>query len=194
MPSRPTMDPICSNNPLPCARICGRTARFTRKTLKTLVSNCWRTCSRVVDGLRIVTSLFISREWICSTHGRELRKGCFGTAHGLTCCSGGHCCLCRRFDELHHVLRVGDHRHVARRDFDGGGTHTPGEQTLGIGRERLVIRGDQVPGWQRFPGRNTYHVLEGGRGQRLLHSVHDPGLHRVHVSRAVVHEVGLRKP
>ena len=47
MPSRPTMDPICSNKPLPCSRICGRTARFTRKTLKTLISNCWRTCSRV---------------------------------------------------------------------------------------------------------------------------------------------------
>ena len=47
MPSRPTMDPICSNKPLPCLRICGRAARFTRKTLKTLISNCWRTCSRV---------------------------------------------------------------------------------------------------------------------------------------------------
>ena len=45
--SRPAMDPICSSKPLPCLRICDRTARFTRKTLKTLVSNCCRTCSRV---------------------------------------------------------------------------------------------------------------------------------------------------
>src|SRR5205814_2738019 len=144
-----------------------------------------------VDVLRIVTSLFISRGWTCSTHGRELRKGYFGTAHGPRGCSGGRCCLCRRLDELHHVLRVGDHRHVARRDFDGGGPHAPGEQTLGIGRERLVVRGDQEPGRQRFPGRNTHHVLEGGRGQSLLHRVHDPGLHRIHVSREVVYEVVL---
>ena len=33
-----------------------------------------------------------------------------------------------RLDEVHHVLRVGDHGHVVRRDFDGGGTHAPGGQ------------------------------------------------------------------
>ncbi len=42
-----------------------------------------------MDGLRIVTSLFISRGWICSTHGRELRKGCFGTAHAPGGCPDG---------------------------------------------------------------------------------------------------------
>ena len=50
----------------------------------------------------------------------------------------------RRLDELQHVIGVGDHRHVVRRDFDGGGTHALGEQTLGIGRDRLIASGDQV--------------------------------------------------
>ena len=48
--------------------------------------------------------------------------------------------LGRRLDERQHVIWVGDHRHVVGRDFDGGGPHAPGEQTLGIGRERLVAR------------------------------------------------------
>ena len=38
----------------------------------------------------------------------------------------------RRLDERHHVIRVGDHRHVVRRDFDGGGVHAGGELVLGI--------------------------------------------------------------
>ena len=33
---------------------------------------------------------------------------------------------------------------MVRRDFDGGGTHALGEQTLGIGRDRLIAIGDQV--------------------------------------------------
>src|SRR5713101_4476754 len=41
------MDPICSSKPLPSLRMCGRAARFTRNTPKTLVSNCWWTCLRV---------------------------------------------------------------------------------------------------------------------------------------------------
>ena len=102
--------------------------------------------------------------------------------------------MCRRLDELHHVLGVGDHGHVTRRDFDGGGTHAPGEQALGIGRDRLIAIGDQVPARQRFLGRNTHHLLEGGCRQRLLHRVHDPGFHRIHVSREVVHEVVFWQP
>ena len=102
--------------------------------------------------------------------------------------------MCRRLDELQHVIGVGDHRHVIRRDFDRGGTHALGEQTLGIGRDRLIAIGDHVPGRQRFPGRDTHHLLEGGRGQRLLHSVHDLCLHRINVSREVVHEVVLWQP
>src|SRR2546423_4835676 len=99
-----------------------------------------------------------------------------------------------RLDELHHVIGVGDHRHVVRRDFDGGGTHAPGEQTLGIGWDGLIAIGDQIPGRERFPGRDTHYLLEGGRGQRLLHGVHDPGLDRIHVSGEVVHEVVLWQP
>src|SRR3954465_2738338 len=49
--------------------------------------------------------------------------------------------LRRRLDELHHVIGAGDHRHVVRRDFDGGGIHALGEQTLGVGRDRLIAIG-----------------------------------------------------
>ena len=51
-----------------------------------------------------------------------------------------------RLDELRHVIGVGDHRHVVRRDFDGGGAHAGGELTLGIGRDGLIAVGDQEPG------------------------------------------------
>jgi hypothetical protein len=44
----------------------------------------------------------------------------------------------RRLDELHHVIGVGDHRHVVRGDFDGGGPHALGEQPLGIRRNCLI--------------------------------------------------------
>jgi hypothetical protein len=35
--------------------------------------------------------------------------------------------LGRPLDELQHVIGVGDHRHVVRGDFDGGGPHALGE-------------------------------------------------------------------
>ena len=102
--------------------------------------------------------------------------------------------LGRRLDELHHVIGVGDHRHVVRGDFDGGGPHALGEQPLGIRRNRLIAIRDQEPGRQRFPGRHPHHVPEGGPGQRLLHRVHHLGLHWIHVSGEVVHEVVLWQP
>jgi hypothetical protein len=40
---------------------------------------------------------------------------------------------------------VGDHRHVVRRDLDGGGAHVGGELALGIGRDGLIAVGDQEP-------------------------------------------------
>ena len=49
-------------------------------------------------------------------------------------------------DELQHVIGVGDHRHVVRRDFDGGGAHAGGELALGIGRDGLIAVGDHEPG------------------------------------------------
>jgi hypothetical protein len=97
-------------------------------------------------------------------------------------------------DELSHVIWVGDHRHVADRDFDGDGPHALGELPLGIGRDRLIVLGDQEPGRVRFPCRDTHHVLEGGRGQGLLHGVHDPCLNGINVGREVVDEVVLRQP
>jgi len=47
---------------------------------------------------------------------------------------------------------------------------------------------------QRPPGRDAHHVVVGGDGQRLLHGEHDPGLHRINVSREVAHEVVLGEP
>ena len=79
-------------------------------------------------------------------------------------------------------------------DFNGGCAHALGELALGVGRDRLVAVGDQVPGRQRFPRRYTHHVLEGGGGQRLLHGVHDLCLDRVDVSGEVVDEIVLWDP
>src|SRR4029077_1237892 len=99
-----------------------------------------------------------------------------------------------RLDELCHVTGVGDHRDGAGGDLDGGGAHAGGELPLGGGRDRLVVGGDQVPGRQRFPGRDAHHVAGDGRGQRLLHGVHHLGLDRVDVGGEVVDEVVFGQP
>src|SRR5690348_8778995 len=69
-----------------------------------------------------------------------------------------------RADERSGLGRVGDHREVSRRYLYGGGAHPAGEQPFGVRRYGLVLRGDQVPGRQRFPGRYAQHVGEGGAG------------------------------
>ena len=97
-------------------------------------------------------------------------------------------------DELGHLVGVGDHRHVAGRDLDRGGAHALGEQPFGSRRDGLVVRGDQEPGRQGLPGRDTHHVLQGGGGQRLLDRVHDLGLDRVDVAGEVLQEVVLADP
>jgi hypothetical protein len=51
-------------------------------------------------------------------------------------------------DKLDYVIGVGNHRHVVRRDFDGGGTHPRGEPALGIGRDGLIALHDQESGRQ----------------------------------------------
>src|SRR5260221_7860912 len=48
-------------------------------------------------------------------------------------------------DELHDVLLVGDHRHVARGDFHRGRPHALGEEPPGVGRDCLVVPSDEVP-------------------------------------------------
>jgi hypothetical protein len=55
------------------------------------------------------------------------------------CCGG-------RFDQLRHLLWVRDHGDMARRNLDDGRAHSRGELSLRIGRERLVVLGDQIPG------------------------------------------------
>src|SRR5579872_2590593 len=59
---------------------------------------------------------------------------------GLDCFGSG-------LDELDYIAGVGDHRHVARWDLNGGGTHPFGELALGVGRDRVIVLSDQVPGW-----------------------------------------------
>src|SRR5689334_23410711 len=72
-------------------------------------------------------------------------------------------CLCRgaaigcRLDQVGHFGWVGDHRDVAGGDFDGGRAHAAGEHALGVGRDRLVLRGDQVPARQRLPRWDAHH-------------------------------------
>src|SRR6185369_5762795 len=65
-------------------------------------------------------------------------------------------------NQLGNFVRVRNHRHVTRLDFDSGSTHTLSEQTLGIGRNSLVVGRDHVPRWQRFPGRDIHHFTEDG--------------------------------
>jgi hypothetical protein len=50
------------------------------------------------------------------------------------------------------LLRVGDHRAVSARDLDCVGAHPLCELPLGIGRNHLVVFGDQIPRGQRLRG------------------------------------------
>src|SRR5580704_11134002 len=68
------------------------------------------------------------------------RGDCRGLICGLDCLGGG-------FDELGYVAGVGDYRHVTRWNLDGGGTHALGELALSVGRDRVIVLSDQVPGW-----------------------------------------------
>src|ERR1700689_4012695 len=54
--------------------------------------------------------------------------------------------LSRGLDELCHFIGVGDHRHVAARELDDGRAHAAGELELGVGRDGLIVLGDQEPG------------------------------------------------
>ena len=65
-------------------------------------------------------------------------------------------------DEPCHLVRVGDHRHVARLDLDRGRAHAAGELALGVRRDRLVAsppctRSATIsrPGRPSRPGRQT---------------------------------------
>src|ERR1700677_944382 len=88
--------------------------------------------------------------------------------------------------ELCNVLRVRDHREVARRHFDDGCTHARGEQPLGIGWKGLIVGGNQVPRGQRLPGRDSHDFLESCGGQRLLNGVKDSRFYGINVSREMV--------
>src|SRR5216683_7327035 len=65
---------------------------------------------------------------------------------------------------------------------------------LGSWRKCLIIGCDQVPGGQSFPGWDSHHIVEGGRGQGLLDRVENLRLDGIDVSREVVDEVILWQP
>ena len=79
-------------------------------------------------------------------------------------------------------------------DLDRGGPHPRRELPLGVGRERLVVLCDQVPGRQRLPRRRAHHIGKRRRGKRLLHCPHHPGAGSIDISGEVLDEVLLRKP
>ena len=54
--------------------------------------------------------------------------------------------------ELDDILWVRHHRHMTTRDFNGRRSHALGEETLGIGRDGLIVGRHHVPGRQRLPG------------------------------------------
>src|ERR1700740_3105255 len=45
------------------------------------------------------------------------------------------------------------------------------EHALGVGRDRLVVGGDQVPRGVRFPGGDPHDILEGAHREALLNRV-----------------------
>jgi hypothetical protein len=69
-------------------------------------------------------------------------------------------------DELGDLGWVGDHRDVCGRYLHGGGSHPAGEQPLGVGRDGLVLGGDQVPRRQRLPAGTP--ITSGKTKHRLI--------------------------
>jgi hypothetical protein len=100
----------------------------------------------------------------------------------------------RLLDQVGDSSGMGDHRDVARGDLDGGRAHPRCELPLGVGRDRLVVLRDEVPGRQRLPRRLAHHVGECGGRKGLLHGVQDSRAFRVDVGGEVVDEVVLGEP
>jgi hypothetical protein len=97
----------------------------------------------------------------------------------------------RGLDDLRHVVGVGDHRDVIRRDLDGGRAHALGKLSLGIGWNRLVTIGDKEPRRQRLPRRRTHHLPKSGACQRLLDREHASRFDWIDVGGEVIDEVLL---
>jgi hypothetical protein len=97
--------------------------------------------------------------------------------------------LGRLLDELDHSIGVRDHRNVAGSDLDRCGVRSLRELHLGVRRQRLVVVGDEILRRNRLPCRGSHHIVERGPGQSLLHGVHHPCLHGVHIGSEVMDEV-----
>src|SRR5258706_10491290 len=87
-----------------------------------------------------------------------------------------------RLDEARNIRWVRDHRDVARLDLDGRRAHPGRELALGVGRERLVALGHQVPARERLPRGHGHDVGEGGAFEWLLDGPHRPPPRAVHLA------------
>jgi hypothetical protein len=76
---------------------------------------------------------------------------------------------CSLLNEFGYIVRVGHHGDMAGCDFHSRCGHALGEKVLGIGRDRLVILGNQVSRRQRFPYWHAHDIVEGAERDRLLH-------------------------
>jgi hypothetical protein len=97
-------------------------------------------------------------------------------------------------DQIGHFRGVRHHGKVTGRNLHGGRSHATREQPLGIGWDRLILRGDQIPRRQRLPGGNTHHVGEHRTCKRLPHGVQDLGPGGLDAAREVRDEVFLGQP
>jgi hypothetical protein len=68
------------------------------------------------------------------------------------------------------------------------------KRPLGVGWDRLVAVGDEVPGGERLPGRDGHHLGQRRAGDWLLHRVHDLGFDGVDVGCEVLVEVVFGQP
>src|SRR5271163_3826720 len=68
--------------------------------------------------------------------------------------------LSRYVGEIRDLNGMGDHCHVARWNLNSGCAHALREHALGVGRDGLVVGGDQVPRRKALPGRNPHNVVE----------------------------------
>src|SRR5258708_2439234 len=78
------------------------------------------------------------------------------------------CRFGRGRDEPYDVVRVGDHRKVARVDLDRRGSHALSELSLGVRRDGPVTRCHHVPGRERLPRGRAHLVVERTHRDRLL--------------------------
>src|SRR5438309_4198469 len=96
-----------------------------------------------------------------------------------------------RPDQIDHLGRMRNHRHVVRIDLDHGGAHPLGEKPLRVRWNGLVTLGDEVPRRKGLPRDLAHHFPERADGQGLLRRKHYLGLDGIDVAGKVTDEVVL---